>query len=300
MELLHPRSRAISRVPLRRRRPRGHLRRQAATMLRARVVKRRGPPAQGEARRSHQQRVNRGDFNGSGGLVAGRGGLLGIAHRGLGREHCDRGRGRPTVASEGSFVRGSRFAGPRRPGDGPGSAGTQRSVCRNGFSRPAGGIPTSVAIVSAPDSFASGEPSAGPGDGRGPGTTRSRALPQGASTPWWPVSRAGARRGRGRRLSPSARASSRQAIRRAVPACTRATSWRLGTGRGRERVGPCASTPPRVLWFTDAACLAFTGSFRRRSGPRSRKQWIASAIVPTGRSRRAGRRRIRRYRQIPV
>jgi hypothetical protein len=32
--------------------------------------------------------------------------------------------------------------------------------------------------------FASGAPTAGPGVGRGPGTTRSRALAQGARTPW--------------------------------------------------------------------------------------------------------------------
>ena len=54
--LLLPRPVALARLPLGRRRPRRHLRRQAAAVLRARAVERAGPDPQGAPVRADQQR----------------------------------------------------------------------------------------------------------------------------------------------------------------------------------------------------------------------------------------------------
>ena len=54
--LLHPRPGALARLPLGRGRPRRHLRRQAAPVLRAGAVERQRPDPQGAAVRPHQQR----------------------------------------------------------------------------------------------------------------------------------------------------------------------------------------------------------------------------------------------------
>jgi hypothetical protein len=56
LELLQPRSIALPGLPVGRRRPRGHLGRRAATLLRARAVERRRPHHQGAALRPDQQR----------------------------------------------------------------------------------------------------------------------------------------------------------------------------------------------------------------------------------------------------
>jgi hypothetical protein len=111
--------------------------------------------------------------------------------RGRGRLTATSGRGsrrsgaRRLPRAEGSFARGSRSS--RRPGldHGPGSPDAQGSVRPGGVAGPPGGrMPTGAGIGSALASFTSGPPTAGPDFGRGPGTTRSRALAHGARTPW--------------------------------------------------------------------------------------------------------------------
>ena len=169
------------------------------------------------------KRPARGRFQRVRARETGRGWPLSVAQRGWGgaprlrAQGCPRDRGRggsaePTLGQAGHSGARARFipcrlrrgASDRTPREAP----RPRSRSRASPTRPAWGraaalgradkgirgscasprlpgrTPTDAGIVSALGSFASGPPTAGRGVGRGPGTTRSRALAQGARTPW--------------------------------------------------------------------------------------------------------------------